>query len=116
MTNNRIAEFIVAPAEVDPVEGAGLPQEQDVVNPDLPLKRGFARVMAGDRLVKTVDEARAAGTVSLHFDDGAVAATVEGGPSSPALEKAPSQAISPTSRPSRKSQEGGEIRQQDLFS
>ena len=86
------------------------------VNPDLPLKRGFARVMAGDRLVRTVDEARAAGTVSLHFDDGAVAATVEGGPPSPALEKAPSQAISPTSRPSRKSQEGGEIRQQDLFS
>ncbi|GLV23817.1 exodeoxyribonuclease VII large subunit [Sphingobium sp. Cam5-1] len=86
------------------------------VNPDLPLKRGFARVMAGDRLVRTVDEARAAGTVSLHFDDGAVAATVESGPSSPALEKAPSQAISPTSRPSRKPQEGGETRQQDLFS
>src|SRR3546814_11814193 len=47
------------------------------VNPDLPLQRGFARVMAGDRLVKSVADAQAAGAVSLHFRDGAVGATIE---------------------------------------
>jgi exodeoxyribonuclease VII large subunit len=86
------------------------------VNPDLPLHRGFARVMSGDRLVKTVSDARAAGAVSLHFADGAVAATVEGGSPPPALEKPQSQAISSSSRSSRKAQESGETRQQDLFS
>src|SRR3546814_6990568 len=44
------------------------------VNPDLPLQRGFARVLAGDRLVKSVADAQAAGAVSLHFRDGAVGA------------------------------------------
>jgi exodeoxyribonuclease VII large subunit len=86
------------------------------VNPDLPLQRGFARVMAGDRLVKTVADARAAGAVSLHFADGAIAAAIEGGSPPPPLEKPPGQAISASSRPARKAQEGGETRQQDLFS
>src|SRR3546814_13075467 len=35
------------------------------VNPDLPLQRGFARVMAGDRLVKSVAAAQAAGAVKI---------------------------------------------------
>ncbi|ANI77962.1 MULTISPECIES: exodeoxyribonuclease VII large subunit [Sphingobium] len=86
------------------------------VNPDLPLQRGFARVMAGDRLVKTTADARAAGAVSLHFADGAVGAVIEGGSPPTPLEKPPSQAISPSSRPARKPQESGETRQQDLFS
>ena len=86
------------------------------VNPDLPLARGFARVMAGDRLVKSVAEAQGAGAVSLHFGDGAVDAIVGTGSTPPALEKAPTQAISSSPRPSRKPQEGTENRQQDLFS
>ncbi|WP_030539188.1 exodeoxyribonuclease VII large subunit [Sphingobium sp. DC-2] len=86
------------------------------VNPDLPLQRGFARVMAGGRLVRTVADAEAAGVVSLHFADGAIAATVEGGALPSPLEKPQSQAISPVPRPSRKPREGGETRQQDLFS
>src|SRR3546814_3028818 len=60
------------------------------VNPDLPLQRGFARVMAGDRLVKSVADAQAAGAVSLHFRDGAVGATIEGGTP---LEKPPAEEI-----------------------
>ncbi|HWV12543.1 MAG TPA: exodeoxyribonuclease VII large subunit [Sphingobium sp.] len=86
------------------------------VNPDLPLARGFARVMAGDRLIKSVAEAQAAGTMSLHFSDRAIGAEVATGSASPTLEKAPQQAISASSRPSRKAQEGVEDRQQDLFS
>ncbi|WP_176592350.1 exodeoxyribonuclease VII large subunit [Sphingobium sp. EM0848] len=83
------------------------------VNPDLPLARGFARVMAGDRLVKSVVEARAAGAVSLHFRDGAVGAIIEGGTP---LEKPSAEAISTPSRPPRKPREGRESGQQDLFS
>ena len=87
------------------------------LDPDLPLQRGFARVMAGDRLVRTVADALAAGTVALHFADGAVGATVEGGQTPPApLEKQPPEAISPLSVPSRKSRGASEDRQQDLFS
>ncbi|PJG48042.1 exodeoxyribonuclease VII large subunit [Sphingobium sp. LB126] len=83
------------------------------VDPDLPLARGFARVMAGDRLVRSVADAQAAGAVSLHFRDGAVGATIEGGTP---LEKPPVEAISSPSRPPRKSREGQESGQQDLFS
>ncbi len=86
------------------------------VNPDLPLARGFARVMAGDQLVKSVTEAQAAGAVSLHFSDGAVRAEVGPASEPSTLEKAPPQAISHSSRPSRKAQGGEENRQQDLFS
>jgi exodeoxyribonuclease VII large subunit len=86
------------------------------VNPDLPLQRGFARVMAGARLIKTVTDARAAGAVSLHFADGAVGAVVEGGAPAKPLEKPQSQSISASPRAPRNSQQGGENRQQDLFS
>ncbi|MFK4794126.1 exodeoxyribonuclease VII large subunit [Sphingobium sp. ZW T5_29] len=86
------------------------------VNPDLPLRRGFARVMAGGQLVKSVAGAQAAGTVTLHFSDGAIGAAIEGGPPSSPLEKPQPPAISPATRPSRKPREGEERRQQDLFS
>jgi S1-C subfamily serine protease len=52
MTHNRIAEFIVAPAAPDPVEGAGLPHEQDVVNPDAPLLDAYSQAVT--RAVATV--------------------------------------------------------------
>ena len=35
--------------------------------------RGYARVMAGGRLVQSVAAAQAAGAVTLHFKDGTVA-------------------------------------------
>jgi exodeoxyribonuclease VII large subunit len=82
------------------------------VNPDLPLQRGFARVMAGDRLVKSVADAQAAVAVSLHFRDGMVDATIGGAP----LEKPSGEAISSSSRAPRKLREGQETGQQDLFS
>ncbi|WP_327752531.1 exodeoxyribonuclease VII large subunit [Sphingobium sp. SJ10-10] len=83
------------------------------VNPDLPLQRGFARVMAGDRLVKSVAEAQAAGAVSLHFRDGAVGASIDG---DAPLEKPSAEAISTPSRAPRKPREGKGTDQQDLFS
>ncbi|HKY82675.1 MAG TPA: exodeoxyribonuclease VII large subunit [Sphingobium sp.] len=85
-------------------------------NPDLPLKRGFARVMAGDRMVKSVAQARAEGAVTLRFEDGAVAATVEGGQPVVPLEKPRTEAISAVSHPPRKPREGKESGQRDLFS
>lgn len=83
------------------------------VNPDLPLQRGFARVMAGDRLVRSVTDAQAAGQVSLHFADGAVAAAID---TAAPLEAAPAPAISAPSRPARKPRDTVEGGQQDLFS
>jgi hypothetical protein len=49
MTHNRIAEFIVAPADVDPVEGVGVPHEQDVVNPDAPLLDAYSQAVTPRR-------------------------------------------------------------------
>lgn len=86
------------------------------LNPDLPLQRGFARVMAGDRLVKTAADAQRAGVVDLHFADGSVGATVAGGGAPAPLEKPQNQAISPSSRPPRKPRGGEDASQQDLFS
>ena len=83
------------------------------VDPDLPLQRGFARVMAGDRLVKSVAQAQEEGVVSLHFRDGAVGASIQGGTP---LEKPSAEAISSPSRTPRKPRKGKEIGQQDLFS
>lgn len=48
------------------------------LDPDRPLALGFARVMDGDRLVRTTAEARAAGAVTLRFADGQVDARIEG--------------------------------------
>lgn len=84
------------------------------LDPDRPLQKGFARVMAGDRLVKSAAEAMAAGAVTLRFADGAVDAAV-GAPDG--LEKAPPRDISePRPKAVRKGAPAGEGRQQDLFS
>ena len=48
------------------------------VDPQLPLRRGFALVRAGERIVRSADEAAKAGAVTLSFADGAVGARVEG--------------------------------------
>lgn len=82
------------------------------LDPDRPLQRGFARVMAGGHVVKGVADARAAGHVLLHFRDGAVGATVEGAP----LEPDGPTGLSSPQRPARKPRGEGETRQQDLFS
>lgn len=85
------------------------------LNPDLPLQRGYARVMAASgQLVQSVAAAQAAGQVMLHFKDGTIDATVGTGPSS--LEKPTAAAISSPSRPARKSRGTEEGPQQDLFS
>ncbi|MBO9574232.1 MAG: exodeoxyribonuclease VII large subunit [Sphingobium sp.] len=46
------------------------------LDPDAPLSRGFARVMAGDHLVRSSAEARAAGQVTLKFSDGEIGAAI----------------------------------------
>src|SRR5687768_1413046 len=44
--NNRIAELIAAPADAtDPVEGAGLPRDQDVLNTDASLLDAYSRAV-----------------------------------------------------------------------
>ena len=82
------------------------------LDPDLPLQRGYARVMAGGHLVASVNAARAAGDVMLHFRDGTVGARV--GDATPPLETLAAPAISPP-RPARRARGPGEG-QQDLFS
>src|SRR3546814_3913849 len=49
------------------------------LDPDAPLKRGYARVSArlNDAVVGSAAVARAAGAVTLHFADGTVDARVE---------------------------------------
>jgi exodeoxyribonuclease VII large subunit len=79
------------------------------LDPDRPLQRGFARVMADGRLVRDTAMARAAGQVTLHFADGDVDAAV-GQP----LEKAPTVDISV--KAARKPRPADTIGQQDLFS
>ena len=81
------------------------------LNPDLPLKRGYALVMAGDRVVRDTGAARAAGTVTLRFADGMVAAQV-----GETLEKATPDNISGKEKPARKPRLSPEGRQEDLFS
>jgi exodeoxyribonuclease VII large subunit len=54
-------------------------QMAELVHPDRPLRRGFARVTAGDGSTLTSAAAtRTAKRFDLHFADGAVAASVEG--------------------------------------
>ncbi|EQB14043.1 exodeoxyribonuclease VII large subunit [Sphingobium lactosutens DS20] len=79
------------------------------LDPDLPLQRGYARVMAGERLVRSVDAARAAGQVVLHFHDGAVGAVV--GEAGAQMEPAPPS----PARSARKPRDPA-LTQQDLFS
>ncbi|MEA3543548.1 MAG: exodeoxyribonuclease VII large subunit [Pseudomonadota bacterium] len=83
------------------------------LDPDLPLQRGYARVMAGDRLVRSVETARAAGQVVLHFQDGTVEAAV--GRPGQALEPPGPAPLSSSPRPTRKPRTPGDV-QQDLFS
>jgi len=84
------------------------------LDPDRPLARGYARVMAGGRLVQSVAAAQAAGAVTLHFKDGTVDATV--GQGAALLEKPDPAAISSTPRQSRKPRSADAPPQQDLFS
>jgi exodeoxyribonuclease VII large subunit len=73
------------------------------LNPDAPLSRGFARVMAGDKLIRSSAEALAAGHVTLKFGDGEVAATTGEGAPSPTPPATPSSsAASPPAQPRRK--------------
>jgi exodeoxyribonuclease VII large subunit len=74
------------------------------LDPDLPLQRGYARVMAGDRVVRSVDTAREAGAVTLHFHDGTVGAAVT------------ESAVAPPPRPPRRGRDREDAPQQDLFS
>ncbi|BBF68439.1 exodeoxyribonuclease VII large subunit [Sphingomonas bisphenolicum] len=84
------------------------------LDPDRPLQKGYARVMAQGRLVQSVAAAQTAGQVTLHFKDGTVEAAIG---DKPPLEKRPPVAISPSSpRPARKPREANETPQQDLFS
>lgn len=77
------------------------------LNPDAPLSRGFARVMAGERLIRTSGEAVAARHVTLKFKDGEVAATIgeDSEPSSPR----------PPAMPARRKQPDTGKGQTDLF-
>jgi exodeoxyribonuclease VII large subunit len=102
------------------------------LNPDAPLRRGFARVMAGDRLLRSTGDARAAGHFTLTFADGSVPAVIAGadlmgqeavGQGAPAfspapLEQSPTVDISSSPKAARKPrpEEVRETRQQDLFS
>ncbi|WP_183956133.1 exodeoxyribonuclease VII large subunit [Sphingobium fontiphilum] len=83
-------------------------------DPDRPLQRGFARVMAGGQLVRTTDAARAAGRVELRFADGEVAADVDG--AGAPLERGAGEDISRPTKIARKPRAEKEGRQQDLFS
>lgn len=84
------------------------------LDPDLPLQRGYARVMARGQLVQSVAAAQAAGQVTLHFKDGTVDAAV--GQSVAPFEQGAPHPISSPPRPARKTREDGEKQQQDLFS
>jgi len=77
------------------------------LDPDLPLQRGYARVMASDHVVRSVGAAREAGEVTLHFRDGTVGAVVDGS----AARASPASA-----RPPRRSPGQTDQPQQDLFS
>jgi exodeoxyribonuclease VII large subunit len=81
------------------------------LDPDAPLSRGFARVMAGDRLVRSSADALAAGHVTLKFADGEVGATTgEGGSPPSAPPTTPPAAPTP-----RRKSPGPLAEQSDLF-
>jgi exodeoxyribonuclease VII large subunit len=48
------------------------------LDPKLPLQRGFALVQAGERIVRSAEDAVKAGSVTLRFADGTVGAQVDG--------------------------------------
>lgn len=84
------------------------------LDPDRPLARGYARVMAGGRLIQSVAAAQGAGAVTLHFKDGTVDATV--GQGAALLEQPDPAAISSAPRAPRKARSADAPPQQDLFS
>jgi len=55
----------------------GLSRLFQSLDPDAPLSRGFARVMAGETLVRSSAEARTVGRFTLKFSDGEVAAIAD---------------------------------------
>jgi exodeoxyribonuclease VII large subunit len=60
-------------------------QMAELVHPDRPLRRGFARVTGRDGITLTSAAAtRAAKRFDLHFADGAIAGSVDGGGEAPA--------------------------------
>jgi exodeoxyribonuclease VII large subunit len=83
------------------------------LDPDRPLQKGYARVMAQGRLVQSVAAAQAAGQVTLHFKDGTVNAAIG---DAPPLEPKAALAISSAAKPARKPRDSDEIPQHDLFS
>ena len=84
------------------------------LDPDRPLARGYARVMAGGRLIQSVAAAQGAGAVTLHFKDGTVDATV--GQGAALFEQPDPAAISSAPRAPRKARSADAPPQQDLFS
>lgn len=85
------------------------------LNPDAPLKRGFARVMADGKLVRSASEAIAASIVTLNFERDTVAAQVIEGE---AVRAEAAHALPPPSRPAprpKRSAAKTEQRQTDLF-
>ena len=79
------------------------------LDPDAPLKRGYAMVFDGqDGLVRSAEGARAAGALSLKFADGRVAASTG---------DAPPPASSPPSRPRKSARKSPppSPKQDDLF-
>jgi len=77
------------------------------LNPDAPLSRGFARVMAGGVLVRGSIEALAAGHVTLKFNDGEIAATTGQGDVASAQQT--------TAAPQRQKRPDAKPGQSDLF-
>src|SRR5687767_14017231 len=53
--NNRIAKLVASPAAIDPVEGAGIPRDQDVLAADAALLDAYA--LAVTRAVQTIGPA-----------------------------------------------------------
>jgi len=110
----RLASVRLAPALLDRRltdarrQFDGLWRLAQSLDPDAPLRRGFARVVAGDRLVRSAAEAVAAGTITLKFEDGDVAAYAQGTPAPD-----PSAARS-APKPARKADTSA-ARQSDLF-
>ena len=60
----------------------------ELVHPERPLSKGYVRVTSRDgRTLTHAEEARTAGSLSLHFGDGAVDATVDGARSQSPVER-----------------------------
>ena len=82
----RLRPALVADKIARAVEGlAALWKMAELVHPDRPLSRGFARVTARDgRTLVTAAAAHGAAALDLYFADGKVAATVDCAPAPPA--------------------------------